>query len=117
MASSASSSDPGGRRPMTRNFGTLRSAPRIEAMRGAHLRVPEFRVIGRLPPGSLDDADEAIRALHGGCVAIPSEHHHFGCVRNRCWSGTPGQRYLSLLVWNQILVERSHDRIGSLRSL
>src|SRR5258708_37903538 len=86
-------------------------------MRGADLRVPEFRVIGRLRPGSLDDADEAVRALHGRWVAISAQHHHFGCIRNRCRSGTPGQRDLSLLVRNQILVERSHDRIGSFRTL
>jgi len=41
---------------------------RIDAARGADLNVPEFRVIGGLRPGSLDDADEAARALYSSCV-------------------------------------------------
>ena len=42
MASSASSSDPGRSRPMTRNSGTLRSAPRIASIRPSRTFLPIF---------------------------------------------------------------------------
>src|SRR5581483_9017552 len=90
---------------------------RIEAMGRPHLRIPELRFIRALSPRPLHNTEKAIRALHRSLVSLTPQHHHFGSIRNGTGCGTASQCDLGLLVRYQVLIQRSHRRIGALGGL
>src|SRR5262249_24992203 len=49
---------------------------RVEAIRCAQLRIPELGIVETSGPGALDEADEAVRALHRRLIALRTQHEN-----------------------------------------
>src|ERR1700730_5889260 len=50
---------------------------RVEAVRSAYLGIPEFGSVETGRPRALDEADEAVLALHGRLITVATEHEYF----------------------------------------
>ena len=91
-----------------------RRSRRIEADGGANFGIPEVRVIGGGASRSLNYAEKTICPFHRGRTSISSQHHHFGSVRNGCWSSTARQRDFRVLVRHQVVIGKAPWRNSQL---
>jgi len=84
----------------------------IEAVRRAHLGIPELGFIGALSPRPLDEAEKAIRSLRSGLVSLAPSTITSAPSEMELGGSTASQSDFGFFVGYQVMIHGSHRGIG-----